>query len=286
MTERRGRGPKKALGQKEKRRLIQLAVCLLVFCCVFFGRGFLPQGAAALREALTSDTDFAAAFAQLGRSLEPGGSVAETLGSLWGSSPAPTPAPLPSVSPTPAPTPTPVPTPEPTPEPTPTPTPEPTPTPTPEPTPEPTPAETQPPEKASLDFDPLPLVETMAPVEGHYTSPYGWRDHPVDGETDFHYGVDITAAKGTPVAAFADGVVDFIGESPSYGKYIQLRHDGGVTSFYAHCSKLLHRKGDTVSMGDTVALSGDTGNVTGPHLHFELRLDGIYHDPAYYLTLS
>ncbi len=139
---------------------------------------------------------------------------------------------------------------------------------------------------ATMTYDSLGLAETMDPVEGHYTSGYGWREHPVDGGSNFHRGVDISSPEGTPIAAFADGVVDYIGEGKSYGQYIQIRHSDTVCTFYAHCSKLLKRKGDEVKMGDTIALVGSTGNVTGPHLHFEMKIDRILHDPTYYLTLS
>lgn len=139
-----------------------------------------------------------------------------------------------------------------------------------------------------MAYTPLDIDQSMAPVDGHYTSSFGWREYPLgDGvEKDFHYGVDISADEGTPVAAFADGVVDFVGESPSYGNYLEVRHSDTVTSRYAHCSKILVQEGDTVAMGDVIARSGSTGNVTGPHLHFEIRVNGLYHDPTYYLSLS
>lgn len=172
----------------------------------------------------------------------------------------------------------------------PTPTPEPTPEPTPTPTPEPTSRPYDGPKlpyRTTMEYTSLGLAQTMDPVEGHYTSAFGWREDPLGEEDeDFHYGVDITAAEGTKVHAFADGVVDIAGESKSYGNYIRIDHGGGVASVYAHCSELLKKKGDQVSMGDVIALSGSTGNVTGPHLHFEIRVDTVFHDPTYYLTLS
>lgn len=297
----RRRKPKKTLGPREKRRLVQLCICLAVFCGVFFGRGFLPRSMAAIRDVLTADMDVKAVLAQLGGALEPGGSVAETLGNLWRGEDTPSPLPaLPSVSaptatatpsatptPTAAPEPTPTPTPSPTPTPTPTPTPEPTPTPTPEPTSRPYDGPTLP-HRTTMEYESLGLAQTMNPVEGHYTSAFGWREDPTgdEEERDFHYGVDITAAEGTKVAVFADGVVDLVGESKSYGNYIRVDHGGGVASLYAHCSKILKEEGESVTMGDIIALSGSTGNVTGPHLHFEIRLNTVFHDPTYYLTLS
>ena len=83
--------------------------------------------------------------------------------------------------------------------------------------------------------------------------------------------------------AFAGGVVDYIGDSPVYGLYLQIKHAGGLTSFYAHCSELCVQPGQTVAAGETVALSGATGNATGPHLHFEMKLNGTLLNPLYYI---
>ena len=118
---------------------------------------------------------------------------------------------------------------------------------------------------------------------GVLTSGFGLREHPIDGETKPHEGIDLAAEIGTEVLAFADGTVDYIGESPAYGMYLQLRHENGVTTFYAHCSELCVQKGQKVSMGDVVAKVGDTGNTTGPHLHFELKRDGEFLDPQPYI---
>lgn len=143
------------------------------------------------------------------------------------------------------------------------------------------------PANATMDQYNLGLAATMSPIEGAegwwVSSPYGWREHPVDGEDKFHNGVDLAVNTGTNVKAFADGVVDYIGDSPIYGLYTQIDHGNGVTSFYAHCSELLVQQGQTVSMGDVIALSGDTGNSTGPHLHFELKKEGILLNPLYYI---
>ena len=85
------------------------------------------------------------------------------------------------------------------------------------------------------------------------------------------------------VLAFAEGTVEFIGDSPIYGLYVQLSHAGGLTTFYAHCSQLLVEQGQSVLLGERIALSGDSGNATGPHLHFEMKLNGVLLDPAYYI---
>lgn len=91
---------------------------------------------------------------------------------------------------------------------------------------------------------------------------------------------------GTAVQAFADGTIDYIGDSPEYGLYLQISHANGVKSFYAHCSELLVSQGQSVQAGDTVALSGDTGNTTGPHLHFEMKLNGVRINPIYYIETN
>ena len=127
-------------------------------------------------------------------------------------------------------------------------------------------------------------LETMDPISGRLTSGYGYRVDPVKGiEGDFHGGVDIAGSEGSPISAFADGVVEYTGEDDSYGLYFQIDHGNGVKSFYAHCSQVLVQKGQSVSMGDTVALVGSTGNVTGPHLHLELKYEKMHLNPAYYV---
>lgn len=129
----------------------------------------------------------------------------------------------------------------------------------------------------------LGLDETVTPVMGTVTSPFGYRDHPTLDRYAVHGGVDIGAGQGTDVLAFADGVVEFIGENDDYGLYLQLSHANGVTSFYSHCSALCVDKGDQVSAGDKVGEVGSTGQSTGPHLHFEISLNGTRLDPLHYI---
>ena len=80
-------------------------------------------------------------------------------------------------------------------------------------------------------------------------------------------------------------MVEYIGESDEFGNYLKIRHENNVSSFYAHCSKLLVHKGDEVACGQTVALVGHTGNATGSHLHLTIEKDNIRLDPAYYVEL-
>ena len=139
------------------------------------------------------------------------------------------------------------------------------------------------PENATMDYFDLGLAGIATPVLGEISSGYGYRTHPLTGESSFHAGVDIAADKGTPIAAFADGKVDFIGESEAYGLYIQLDHGNGIKSFYCHCSELLLGKGKTVDAGQIIALVGDTGDTTGSHLHLELKRENIFLNPLYYI---
>lgn len=142
------------------------------------------------------------------------------------------------------------------------------------------------PSNVSFAYYELGLTETAAPVNGTVTSTFGYRDSPVTGQMEFHLALDIAAAEGTPIGAFAAGTVEYIGESDEFGMYLKINHDNNVSSFYAHCSQLLVHKGDTVECGQTVALVGHTGNATGSHLHLTIEKDGVRLDPAYYVDPS
>lgn len=141
------------------------------------------------------------------------------------------------------------------------------------------------PRNVSMAFYELGLSETAVPVMGAATSGFGYRDSPIDGENEFHLALDIGAEEGTEIGAFSSGVVEYIGESDEFGKYLKIRHENNVSSFYAHCSKLLVHKGDHVDCGQTVALVGHTGNATGSHLHLTIEKDNIRLDPSYYVEL-
>ena len=301
------------LGVRERRRLIQLGLCVVLFLGVFVGKGLFPEKMICFQqralEVLQSDTDFEAVFAGLGRSISEGAPVVDTLEGLWvevfggadvdiddpgqlalfqtqvellagaeestmaGRFGIPLPAAEESQQ-----------------------------------TPEADTAEVEPeaepeveaepavivmpydgpalPDNATMDqynLDILGVGATATPALGWVSSPFGWREHPVDGGEKFHNGVDLAVNTGTAVGAFADGVVDYIGDSPVYGLYLQIKHAGGLTSFYAHCSELCVQQGQTVTAGETVALSGATGNATGPHLHFEMKLNGTLLNPLYYI---
>ena len=116
------------------------------------------------------------------------------------------------------------------------------------------------------------------------TSPFGMRLHPVLKVNKMHTGIDIGAAKGTNILAANDGVVITAGWNNSYGYMVMIDHGGGIVTLYAHSSQLLVSKGDKVKRGQVIALVGSTGRSTGPHLHFEVRENGVYKNPLDYVT--
>jgi murein DD-endopeptidase MepM/ murein hydrolase activator NlpD len=115
------------------------------------------------------------------------------------------------------------------------------------------------------------------------SSSYGWRNDPILGIRKFHEGLDFSAAHGEPIIATASGIVVAAGRAGHYGKYVKIKHGGGLETRYAHASKLLVKTGDLVSKGEVIALVGNTGRSTGPHLHYEIRLRGNSLDPRKYL---
>lgn len=139
------------------------------------------------------------------------------------------------------------------------------------------------PKRYTMDQLSLGALETVTPVLGHLNSGFGYRDHPIKGEYLFHGGVDISGNMGDAIGSFADGTVQYIGEDDSYGLYLQVDHGNGIKSFYAHCSKVLVKKGERVTAGQTIAKVGSSGAATGPHLHMELRCGDYRVDPAYYI---
>jgi len=130
-------------------------------------------------------------------------------------------------------------------------------------------------------------IPTTMPVEaGYYSSNYGYRIDPISGRSSFHTGVDIIASPGTPVMAAAGGVVATVAYVSEYGNIVEVDHDNGLTSRYAHLSKSLVRVGDVVMKGQVIARVGATGRTTGPHLHFEVREKGIPLNPNKFLAMK
>lgn len=123
----------------------------------------------------------------------------------------------------------------------------------------------------------------MWPVSGDITSYFGYRIHPILRKRKYHTGLDIAALMGTPIAASDTGVVIFSARNGGYGLMVTIDHGAGISTVYAHCSKLLVKKGQKVSKGETIAKVGTTGLSTGPHLHFEVRKDGVPMNPLNYI---
>lgn len=118
------------------------------------------------------------------------------------------------------------------------------------------------------------------PVEGYSVgSPYGPRTDPIDGTPKIHKGVDIGAPQGTPINAAASGTVTWAGPRGTYGNLVVIRHDDQTETRYAHQSNVLVQQGDVVSTGQVIGEVGSTGRSTGPHVHFEARVDGEAVDP-------
>ena len=138
------------------------------------------------------------------------------------------------------------------------------------------------PANVSYDTPTLPF-EYSSPCASSTTSGFGYRDHPIDNVVKFHYGTDIGAYDGDSITAFADGTVISVQELSGYGLTVILDHGGGYQTLYAHCSQILVKQGDSVKLGDKIALVGHSGDVTGPHLHFELIYNGKYLNPEFYL---
>lgn len=123
-----------------------------------------------------------------------------------------------------------------------------------------------------------------SPLRGVITSLFGYRDHPIMDDANFHTGLDIAAKSGSTIVSFADGKVIDAGKNNTYGNYLLIEHSGGMRSFYGHNSKLTVKKGQKVKLGQKIAEVGSTGMSTGPHLHFEIRSGNIRLDPSLYIS--
>ncbi len=136
---------------------------------------------------------------------------------------------------------------------------------------------------AGVTYD-MPRISIAydSPLDGVVSSSFGYRIHPTLKSVKFHYGTDICAKKGTPITSFANGKVLAAGDSTTLGKYVIISH-GDIESQYAHCASLFVTSGQTVAKGDKIATVGDTGNATETCLHFELKINGQYVNPEYYI---
>jgi murein DD-endopeptidase MepM/ murein hydrolase activator NlpD len=126
--------------------------------------------------------------------------------------------------------------------------------------------------------------QPLWPIKSGISSGFGWRKDPFNGETKFHYGIDLPAQAGTPVKASLPGKVLVSDHQEGYGNYVLVDHGQGITTLYAHNAKNTVQKGDRVQKGSVLGLVGVTGHTTGPHLHFEVRRNGQYLDPSEFLN--
>ena len=120
----------------------------------------------------------------------------------------------------------------------------------------------------------------IRPVSGTITSRFGASSRI---RVSSHTGLDIATATGTPIKAASSGTVTFSGRKGSYGYMVVISHGNNVQTYYAHCSKLYVSAGQTVTQGQTIAAVGSTGNSTGPHLHLEVRVNGVAYNPQNYV---
>ena len=119
-----------------------------------------------------------------------------------------------------------------------------------------------------------------------FTSPFGWRTHPISGTRKFHYGVDLAAPTGTPIYATRAGTVDTASyQAGGAGNYVQINHGDGYRSVYMHMTRYVVKVGQHVSQGQLIGYCGSTGGSTGPHLHFGISYNGTYVNPANYIKI-
>jgi murein DD-endopeptidase MepM/ murein hydrolase activator NlpD len=128
------------------------------------------------------------------------------------------------------------------------------------------------------------VVPSMAPVDGPVGSGFGFRIDPFNGRPALHTGLDYPNNIGTPIHAAAGGVVRAAEAEAAYGMAVEIDHGNGLATRYAHTSKILVKPGDLIKRGQVVALVGNTGRSTGPHLHFEVLLDGVPQNPQRFLS--
>jgi len=119
-----------------------------------------------------------------------------------------------------------------------------------------------------------------SPVKkGILTSRFGMREHPITKKYSFHTGIDIASKKGTPILSAFSGVVEEIGNNEAYGNFIIMRHSDSLSTFYGHCDSIKVSQGMRIRSGEVIAEMGSTGYSTGPHLHFEIRINSIRVNP-------
>jgi len=129
----------------------------------------------------------------------------------------------------------------------------------------------------------LASTPAIRPTGGWMTSRFGHRVSPFTGRKELHKGVDIANRKGTAILATANGIVSFAGKKGPMGNVVVIDHGHGMITRYAHLSEAMKKQGDTVKRGDIIAQMGNSGRSTGPHLHYEVHLNGVPVNPATYI---
>jgi murein DD-endopeptidase MepM/ murein hydrolase activator NlpD len=131
-----------------------------------------------------------------------------------------------------------------------------------------------------------PDIPSVWPVVGKrsISSPFGWRRSPLSHGNGYHRGIDIRGPYGKPIVAAADGRVTYAGRDPGYGNLVVLNHGSGIYTWYGHLSRIHVRKGAEVARGERIGALGSTGQATGPHLHFEVRVNGVPVNPERYFV--
>lgn len=129
----------------------------------------------------------------------------------------------------------------------------------------------------------LRATPQVKPTNGWFTSKFGYRKSPFTGRPVMHKGLDIAAPPGTPIIAPADGIISHAGYDSGYGKLISIDHGYGMVTRYGHVSKIYSSLGQKIKRGDVIGAVGNTGRSTGPHLHYEVRINGVPVDPHNYI---
>jgi murein DD-endopeptidase MepM/ murein hydrolase activator NlpD len=131
--------------------------------------------------------------------------------------------------------------------------------------------------------DAIASMPTIWPVDGFISSPFGVRSSSFSGRSEFHKGLDIRARIGTPITAPGRGGVSMAGGDGAYGLSVELQHSRAITTKYGHMQRIVVREGQQVKRGDVIGFVGTTGRSTGPHLHYEVKINGVQVNPMRYI---
>jgi len=134
----------------------------------------------------------------------------------------------------------------------------------------------------NASFAPIIVSDYITlPVNGYISSAFGFRNHPVTNEPDFHTGIDIAAPKYSPIYAALSGKVIKVASSQINGNYIEIEHSQGFTTLYCHCDSIIAKQGAKIKKGERIAKVGNTGITSGYHLHFEVRVNSVSYNPLW-----